>query len=103
MKKVLIVIALLTMTAVLHAQEFKFDEVTYSPEATTFKLFAPSTAKKVCVRLYADGQAKRALKTVKMQPAGQERRSMSSRWRERTGRAVDQSEWRRRRSERRAA
>ena len=72
MKKVLIVIALLTMTAVMYAQEFKFDEVTYTPEGTTFKLFAPSTAKKVCVRIYADGQAKKALKTVKMLPASQD-------------------------------
>lgn len=60
------------MTMVSNAQDFNFDEVTYTPEYTTFKLFAPDDAKSVCVRLYADGQAKRALKTVKMQRAGHE-------------------------------
>ncbi len=33
------------------AQEFRFDEVTYTPQATTFKLFAPKKAKKVMVNI----------------------------------------------------
>jgi pullulanase len=51
---------------VSHAQNFKFDEVNYTPQETTFKLFAPNDAKKVCLRLYKDGQTKKAQKTVKM-------------------------------------
>jgi pullulanase len=51
---------------VSHAQDFKFDEVNYTPQETTFKLFAPNDAKKVCLRLYKDGQTKKAQKTVKM-------------------------------------
>ena len=47
-------------------QDFRFDEVTYTPEKTTFKLFAPKDAKKVLVRLYSDGQAQKPVKTVKM-------------------------------------
>ena len=48
------------------AQDFKFDEVTYTPQQTTFRLFAPADAKKVVVRIYKDGQGGKALKTIKM-------------------------------------
>ena len=48
------------------AQNFKFDEVTYTPQQTTFRLFAPADAKKVVVRIYKDGQGGKALKTIKM-------------------------------------
>jgi pullulanase len=48
------------------AQDFKFNEVTYTPQQTTFRLFAPADAKKVVVRIYKDGQGGKALKTVKM-------------------------------------
>ena len=48
------------------AQNFKFDEVTYTPQQTTFQLFAPADAKKVVVRIYKDGQGGKALKTIKM-------------------------------------
>ena len=48
------------------AQDFSFNEMTYSPEATIFRLFAPATAKKVVVRIYKDGMGGKALKTVKM-------------------------------------
>jgi len=67
MKKLLFTMALLTMSVVLSAQSFKFDEMTYTPSATTFQLFAPQTAKRVTVRIYSDGQAGRPLKTVQMQ------------------------------------
>ena len=33
------------VAATVQAQNFSFDEMTYTPEATTFKLFAPATAK----------------------------------------------------------
>lgn len=46
------------------AQDFK--EMTYTPQATTFKLFAPSTAKSVVVRIYNDGEGGKPVKKVKM-------------------------------------
>ena len=67
MKKLLFTMALLTMSVVLSAQNFKFDEMTYTPSATTFQLFAPKTAKRVTVRIYSDGETARPLKTVQMQ------------------------------------
>ena len=54
------------------AQDFYFDEMSYSPSETTFRLFAPSNAKKVVVRIYQDGQGGKALKTVKMQLTGKD-------------------------------
>ena len=48
------------------AQDFKFDEVTYTPQQTVFRLFAPADAKKVVVRIYKEGQGGKALKTIKM-------------------------------------
>ena len=44
----------------------QFNEVTYTPEKTTFALFAPETAKAVKLRLYQDGMGGKAQKTVKM-------------------------------------
>jgi len=43
-----------------------FNEMDYTPTATTFKLFAPNDAKKVVVRIYNDGQKGKAVKTIKM-------------------------------------
>ena len=56
------------------AQDFNFDEMTYTPEVTTFKLFAPAKAKGVKVRIYKDGQGGKPLKTVTMKASspGQE-------------------------------
>ena len=42
------------------------DEVKYSPEKTTFRLFAPKDAKAVTLRIYADGQGGEPLKVVEM-------------------------------------
>ena len=36
---------LMMMPALASAQDFAFDEMTYSPEQTVFKLFAPNNAK----------------------------------------------------------
>ena len=55
----------------IQAQDFNFDEVTYTPQATTFKLFAPSEARRVQLRLYKDGDSQKAMKTVKLQKTGQ--------------------------------
>ena len=56
----------------IQAQDFNFDEVTYTPQATTFKLFAPSEARRVQLRLYKDGDSQKAMKTVKLQKTGQD-------------------------------
>ena len=52
------------------AQTFK--EVSYTPNETTFELFAPANAQKVAVRIYQEGMGGKAIKTVKMQHAGNE-------------------------------
>ena len=44
----------------------QFDEMVYSPEKTTFALFAPADAKSVKLRIYKDGMDGKAIKTVKM-------------------------------------
>ena len=48
------------------APDFDFIEMEYGPYQTTFRLFAPATAKKVVVRIYKDGMGGKALKTVRM-------------------------------------
>jgi len=57
---------LLMTTVALQAQVFLFDEVNYTPTATTFKLFAPRQAKNVVVRIYQDGTGSKAMKTVRL-------------------------------------
>lgn len=54
------------MAVAVRAQNFNFDEVSYSPEQTTFRLFAPADAKKVTVRIYDKGLEGKARKTVTM-------------------------------------
>ena len=66
MKQLFLLITVM-MTMVARGQTFRFNEVTYSPEQTVFRLFAPKDAKRVVVRLYRDGQGGRALKTIRMQ------------------------------------
>ena len=58
------VLLLMLMTTTMMAQQF--NEVQYTPEKTTFVLFAPQQAKSVKVRLYKDGIGGKALKTIKM-------------------------------------
>ena len=70
MKKILLFMLMTITAATIQSQDFSFDEVTYTPEATTFKLFAPDNAKKVTVRIYQDGLGGKPLKTVKMMKAG---------------------------------
>ena len=69
MKKLVLFLLFMTMTIFATAQNFRFDEMVYSPEKTTFKLFAPADAKSVKVRIYQNGQGGKALKTIKMQYA----------------------------------
>ena len=51
----------------------QFNEMTYTPEKTTFSLFAPDYAKAVRLRLYKAGMGGKAVKTIKMTHSGQER------------------------------
>ena len=53
-------------TVITQAQDFNFNEVDCGPEATTFQLFAPATAKRVVVRIYKDGIGGKPIKTVQM-------------------------------------
>ena len=69
MRKILLSLFMLISVAA-SAQDFSFNEMTYSPEATTFRLFAPATAKRVVVRIYKNGIGGKALQSVKMQYAG---------------------------------
>ena len=57
-------------TVTTQAQDFSFDEVSYTPEATTFKLFAPGDAKKVRLRLYQKGLEGKARKTLNLTKVG---------------------------------
>ena len=66
MKRILLFMLMTVTTATIQSQDFSFDEVTYTPEATTFKLFAPEDAKKVIVRIYQEGLGGKAQKIVKM-------------------------------------
>ena len=69
MKKLLFSL-LVIMTTTTRAQDFSFDEVSYTPEQTTFRLFAPPTAKQVKVRIYDNGIGGKAVRTLKMKRAG---------------------------------
>ena len=44
-KTALTTLLMMTLATSIQAQDFCFDEMTYSPEQTTFKLFAPNNAK----------------------------------------------------------
>jgi len=67
MKKSVLLLLFVMMTTFTTARDFRFDEMNYSPEKTTFKLFAPADAKSVKVRIYQEGLGGKALKTLKMQ------------------------------------
>ena len=66
MRRILFAILLAMTTVITYAQGFDFNEVVCNPEATTFQLFAPATAKRVVVRIYNDGMGGKPIKTVKM-------------------------------------
>lgn len=48
------------------AQDFDFKELSFTPEQTTFRIFAPATAKAAKVRLYKNGQGGHPIKTLRM-------------------------------------
>ena len=65
MRKVLLSLVIM-MSLGATSQDFCFNEMTYAPEATTFRLFAPKESQTVKVRIYQQGQGGKALKTIKM-------------------------------------
>ena len=69
MKKILTFITAMALMQPLSAQDFDFNECVVSPEATTFRLFAPETAKGVKVRIYQDGVGGKPIRTLKMKYA----------------------------------
>ena len=64
--RLLLPIVLLLLSSMAMAQNV-FNEMSYTPSATTFRLFAPGNSKPV-VRLYATGEVhgERPLKTIRM-------------------------------------
>ena len=70
MRKYFMALLLMMTTVTTQAQDFSFDEVSYTPEATTFKLFAPGDAKKVRLRLYQKGLEGKAQKTLNLTKVG---------------------------------
>ena len=68
MRKVLLSLVIM-MSLGATSQDFCFNEMTYAPEATTFRLFAPKESQTVKVRIYQQGQGGKALKTIKMKYA----------------------------------
>lgn len=66
MKRILFSVLMTMSVASVQSQDFRFDEVSYSPEGTTFKLFAPDDAKKVTIRIYNSGTEKKTVKTIRM-------------------------------------
>ena len=52
------------------AQNFDFNEMDYTPEQTTFQLFASNVARSVKVRIYKDGMGGKPVKTVTMKRDG---------------------------------
>ena len=54
-----------------------FKEVSYSPEATQFALFAPNDVKRVTLRIYQNGIGGKAVKTIKMKRTANEKWTVS--------------------------
>ncbi len=69
MNRLILAILMIVATAA-SAQEFDFNEMAYTPDQTTFRLFAPAKAKGVKVRIYNQGTGGKAVKTVSMKYAG---------------------------------
>ncbi len=62
MKKYLILLLLALVTSHIQAQDFSFDEVTYTPQKTVFKLFAPKDMKRVVLTIHDEDIALRTHK-----------------------------------------
>ena len=71
MRRILFAILLAMTTVTTHALGLDFNEVVFEPEATTFQLFAPASAKRVVVRIYKDGIGGKPIKTIQMKRTAQ--------------------------------
>ena len=71
MKRIILSAVMATML-ITEAAAQAFREMEYTPEQTTFSLFAPSDAKKVTLRIYNQGAGGKAVKTVKMLKTGED-------------------------------
>ena len=65
MKRIILATIISTML-LSKAMAQTFREMEYSPEQTTFSLFAPNDAKRVTLRIYKTGEGGKAIKTIKM-------------------------------------
>ena len=71
MKRIILATIMATMLlSMASAQASR--EMEYTPEQTTFRLFAPNDAKSVKLRLYQQGMDGKPMKTIKMQKTGNE-------------------------------
>ena len=69
LKKIIAAMSALFVILSAQAQEM-FNEVSYSPEQTVFKLNAPSSAKKVLLRIYDEGTGSKPIEILKLRQAG---------------------------------
>ena len=52
MRKLILLVVLTLASNLSKAQDFRFDEVTYTPQKTVFKLFAPKEMKRVVLTIH---------------------------------------------------
>ena len=71
MKRIILATIISTML-LSKAMAQTFREMEYSPEQTTFSLFAPNDAKRVTLRIYKTGEGGKAIKTIKMSRTAKE-------------------------------
>ena len=76
MKKLLFLAIMTAMSSTI-SQAQDFEEVRYSPEQTTFTVFAPDSAQTVILRLFDDGTGGWAYKTLPMNHAGKDRYTLT--------------------------
>ena len=72
-RNIILTALLLPVSLMASSQNYKFDEVSYTPRHTTFKLIAPDNAKQVVLNLYKGGDVatdKKPLATKKMKHVG---------------------------------
>ena len=72
-RNIILTALLLPSSLMAFSQNYKFDEVSYTPRHTTFKLIAPDNAKRVVLSLYKGGDVttdKKPLSTKRMKHVG---------------------------------
>ena len=71
--KNIIITSLLTLAFAHNADAQQFNELTYTPTKSEFRLFAPDSAKKIVVRIYDSGLGGKPLTTIKMRHTSTDR------------------------------